>query len=43
MTEAEKERQAIVDWLKGLHWTHRDAEPAKRFADAIASGAHRSQ
>ncbi len=25
----------IVAWLRDLHWTHRDAEPAKRIADLI--------
>ena len=25
----------IVAELRGLHWTHRDAEPAKRIADLI--------
>jgi len=30
--EAENER------LRGLHWTHLDAEPAKRIADAIEAG-----
>lgn len=25
----------IVVELRGLHWTHRDAEPAKRIADLI--------
>ena len=33
------ERAQIVEWLRNLHWTHRDAEPAKRIADAILTGA----
>ena len=32
------ERDAVVKWLRGLHWTHLDAEPAKRIADAIEAG-----
>ncbi len=36
----DEERAQIVAWLRNLHWTHRDAEPAKRIADAIEAGAH---
>lgn len=32
------ERDAVVKWLRGLHWTHLDAEPAKRIANAIEAG-----
>ena len=32
------EREAVVKWLRGLHWTHLDAEPAKRIANAIEAG-----
>lgn len=35
------EREAVVKWLRGLHWTHLDAEPAKRIANAIEAGEHR--
>lgn len=34
------EREAVVKWLRGLHWTHLDAEPAKRIANAIEAGEH---
>lgn len=36
----DEDRAQIVAWLRNLHWTHRDAEPAKRIADAIEAGAH---
>ena len=34
------EREAIVDWLRGLHWTHRYKQAATLFADAIERGDH---
>lgn len=43
MTEPTREQveREIADWLCGLHWTHRDAEPAKRMATAIKRGEYR--
>lgn len=40
MTEAEKERAAIVAWLRGLHWTNVNYHAAKLLADAIQRGDH---
>jgi hypothetical protein len=37
---ARRERERVVEWLEGLHWTHRHYEPAKSFAQAIAAGQH---
>lgn len=49
MKEAEKERQAVVEWLRGLPWyvelspKHMRAWKPKELADAIERGEHLSR
>lgn len=38
---AEKERAAIVAWLRGLHWTHTHARAGDLFAGVFEAGEHR--
>jgi hypothetical protein len=40
MTEAAKERAAVVAWLRNLHWTHHNKRAADLFADVFERGDH---
>ena len=37
---ADSERDAIVEWLRGLHWTHMDKEAATRLSHVFERGDH---
>lgn len=41
LAQAEADAARVVEWLRGLHWTHRDREAATRFADVFERGAHK--